>query len=308
MLTEGPRIVLALQIHDAELSALLHREPSLKHIKLREPLQATHHSFAATTASKWASSAKQDAGLRTTRIESASHPHQQELFAAYIKLEGIGVKIGEDRRGGHLDQDAINSHQETLLSWHNSYAEAVEEEEPDHLCLLSLWHWTYMNLLVDLDQLESAIGRDGPEAAQDAISYVANWVSTLNSPRCMMHAFLLQKQVQSLRFNQIPALHVPRILFSAAIAWYCYIKYGPGNDALDASVTVFNTDLPEFRVARSNLRQLSCITSLSWNQGALSCIKGATLCELGGLLQRMNEWGLAGTFAKIVARLIDNEI
>lgn len=164
-----------------------------------------------------------------------------------------------------------------------------------------------MNLLVDLDQLESSIGRDGPEAAQDSISYVLNWVSTPNSSRCMLHAFLIQKQVQSFRFDQVPALHVPSILFSAAVAWYCYIKYVPGNDALDSSVTVFDTSYPEFKAVTSSIRQLSSITSLSWKPGALSSIKAATLCELGGLLQRMNEWGLSGSFEKVVARLVDSE-
>lgn len=38
--------------------------------------------------------------------------------------------------------------------------------------MLMLWHWVYMSLLVDFDQLEKAIGRDGPEAAKTAIDYV----------------------------------------------------------------------------------------------------------------------------------------
>jgi hypothetical protein len=301
------RIVLALQIHDAELSALLHREPFLRNVKSRHPSHATYRSFEATTASNWAS-VRQDGGSDTITVDSPGQPHQRDLFTAYIKLQSVGLKIKEDRLQDQLDQHTSNAHHETLLSWHEFYSKSVEDEETDHLCLLSLWHWTYMTLLVDLDQLESAIGRDGPESAQEAASYVSNWVSTPESSRCMLHAFLLQKQVQSIHFNQIPAIHIPRILFSAAMAWDCYIKYGPGNDALNPEATMFDTSLPEFKAAGSRtLKQLSCITSLSWNQGALSCIKAATLCELGGLLGRITEWGLAGTFSKVVARLIDNE-
>ena len=261
----------------------------------------------APTALNWVYSLNQDAGLHTPISENAVPSHQSDLFTAYITLEGIGVKIAEDRRKGNLDRDAFNTYQKSLTSWHQSYSESVEEQDPDQLCLLPLWHWTYMNLLVDLDQLESAIGRDGPEAAQDSMSYVSDWISTPNSSRCMLHAFLIQKQVQSFRFDQVPALHVPRILFSTAVAWYCYIKYGPGNDALDSSVTVFDTSYPEFRAVTSSIRQLSSITSLSWKPGDLSSIKAATLCELGGLLRRMNEWGLAGSFEKVVARLVDSE-
>lgn len=271
-------------------------------------MHTTFRSFEAPTASNWISSARQEAESDTITIDSVAWPHPRDLFTAYIKLQTIGVKIGEDRLQESLDQDAFNTHQDALLRWHEHYAESVAEADPDHLCMLALWHWIYMHLLVDLDQLESAIGRDGPDVAQEAISYVSNWVLTPNSSRCMLHAFLLQKQVQSLHFNQIPALHIPRILFSAAITWYCYLKYGPGNDALDPSITMFDTNLPEFKAAGIKAcKQLSSITNLSWNQGALSCIKAATLCELGGVLHRINEWGSAGTFAKVVARLIDNE-
>ena len=279
----------------------------LRNVKSRLPPNATYRSFQATTASSWAS-AIQDGGSDTIAVNSASQLHQRDLFTAYIKLQALGLKIKEDRLQDQLDQDTINNHHESLLKWHELYSESVEEEQPDHLCLLALWHWTYITLLVDLDQLECAIGRDGPDAARDAASYVSDWVLTPNSSRCMLHAFLLQKQVQSLRFNQTPAIHVPRILFSAAIAWYCYIKHGPGNDALNAEASVFDTGVRELKAAGPKaLKQLACITNLSWNQGALSCIQAATLSELGGLLQRINEWGLAGTFAKVVARLIDND-
>lgn len=302
------RIVPALHLHDGELSALLHRGPCLKNIKSVRSAHATYRSFEATTALNWISSTRQEVESDTIIVNSNGQPHQCDLFTAYVKLQLIGVKIGEDRLQENLDQESFNAHQEALLRWHEYYAGSVEDEDLDRLCLLSLWHWTFMHLLVDLDQLESAIGRDGPDAAKEAISYVSNWVSTPNSSRCILHAFLLQKQIQALRFNQIPALHVPRILFSAAITWYCYINYGPGNDALDLSSTVFDTNLPEFKaVGPKTLQQLSSITSLSWNRGALSCIKAATLCELSGLLQRINEWGSAGSFAKVVARLIDYE-
>lgn len=84
-----PRIVLALKIHDAELSALLHRAPS----------------------------------------------RQSDLFTAYITLEDIGVKVAEDRRQGNLDRDAFNAYHESLISWHQSYSESVEEQDPDKLCV-----------------------------------------------------------------------------------------------------------------------------------------------------------------------------
>ena len=264
-------------------------------------------SFAATTAAKWVSTAKQEARSGTTRAGNVGPPYPRELFNAYVKLEGLGVMISEDRLRDRLDQAAFNTHQQGLLDWYELHAESLGEDQPDQLCLRGLWHWTYMALLVDLDQLETAIGRDGPGPARDAISYVTKWASTPNSSRCMLHAFFIQKQFQSFRFEDIPAIHAPRILFTAAIAWYCYIQYGRGNDAADLSVELFDASLPEFQVMGSNVGHLSHISSLSWSPGTTSSIKMATLCKLGRLLQRMTDWGLAGKFAEIVARLIDGE-
>ena len=216
--------------------------------------------------------------------------------------------IAESRQQELLGEATFNYHQEALLSWHESYAKYRGQEQPGQLCLISLWHWTYMTLLVDFDQLESAIGRDGPEAAQTAMTYVSTWASSPNSSRCMLHAFLIQKQMQCLGFDDVPAIHVPRILFSAAIAWHCFIYYGRSSEDFESSVRLFDTSMPEFGVLDSlSLKQLSYVTSLSWNQGARSTIRATTLCELAGLLQRMNQWGLAGKFAEIVARLIEGE-
>ena len=264
-------------------------------------------SFSATTASKWASTAKQHARSDPTRVENAGQSHPRDLFDAYVELEGLGVMITDDRLRDRLDQAAFDTHQQGLLSWYESCAESLGQKQPDQLCLKALWHWTYMNLLVDLDQLESAIGRDGPEAARDAVTYVTQWSSTPSSSRCMVHAFFIQKQFQSFRLEDIPAIHAPRILFTAAIAWYCYIQYGPGNDGANSLVDLFDANLPEFRIMGSDIGHLSHISNMSWSPSTTSSIKMATLCQLGGLLQRMTEWGLAGKFAMIVARLIDGE-
>lgn len=265
--------------------------------------------FLATTASNWASAAKQDDAVQATVAERVDHPHLGDFFTAYVKLEDIGVNIIEDRRQGRLDEAALSSYQQILQRWHKSYAECAGEEQPDQSCLIILWHWTYMTLLVDFDKLESAIGRDGPEAAHDAITYVLSWASTPNSSRCMLHAFLIQKQLQLFRFDHVPAIHVPRIAFSTAIAWHCYINHGGDNNALESSIRLSNTGMPELKVLGPDSQShLSYISSLRWSRGAMSSIKAATLCELGGLLRRMNEWGLAKKFAGIVACLIDGEL
>jgi hypothetical protein len=315
-----PRVSLALQIHDAELSALLHREPLLKHIIPENQWQASGRAFSASSASKWAHAVQEDARLHAARAEIFGKRQLGDTFTAYVRLEGLGVMIADDRRQGHLDQAAFDNYQKNLIGWHEAFISVAGPEQPGQLCLVALWHWTFMALLVDFDQLESAIGRDGLEAAEDAITYASTWASTPNASRCMLHAFLIQKQLQGLSFDDVPAIHTPRIVFSAAIAWHCFIRYRRGNDTFESSIGLLNTDWPEigvmgsvgiFAVTWKTQRQLasemSFITNLSWKQGAESSIRANTLCELGGLLQRMSQWGLAGKFSNTVTRLIEDE-
>jgi hypothetical protein len=137
-------MTLALQIHDAELSALLHRSPILKHSTSEQQSQAMPCSFAATTASKWASAPKQHAGSATNQVEIQGHPYPGDLFNAYVKLEGLGVMISDDRRRDRLDQATFKTYEHDLLGWYELYAESLVEDQPDQLCLVALWHWTYM--------------------------------------------------------------------------------------------------------------------------------------------------------------------
>lgn len=293
---------MGLQIHDAELTALQHNEPLLRHLASRKTQQSSTRVFSATTPSAWASAVRQEAAQRRSVIEDSIQP--LDPFTAYLKLEGLGVRIADYWHESYVHDADFTIPHKALLSWHEMYKQMQEKDRSDPLCLIALWHWTYMNLLVDFDQLERVIGRDGVEAADEAVGYIKKWISSPTSKRCVLHAFLLQKRVQCFYLNEVPALHVPRILFSAAIVWHCYIQYGPGNDVLSTS-TQFDTNFPEFLIlGRESQAQLSYITNLRWTNNEKSSIKAATLCEIGYLLQRMNQWGVARRFATIVACLI----
>ena len=270
-------------------------------------VQTSPRVFSARTASEWASAAADEAALSTPSTEQVPRRHPRDSFSGYVKLEGLGVSIADDWRQGRLDHIQFSTYEAALLNWHKSYADPRDEGQ-GHLCLMTLWHWTYMSLLVDFDQLERAIGRDGPDAAREGLGYVSKWVTTLSASRCVLHALLLQKQFQSFRFEDTPAVHVPKALFSAAIAWSCYIQYGPKNQHPGSSIAGLDKSLPEFSVlGRNAYEHLSYVTNLRWKKGITSSTKAATLCELGRMLERMKEWGLAGKFANIVARLVEAE-
>ncbi|PVH73612.1 hypothetical protein DL98DRAFT_606979, partial [Cadophora sp. DSE1049] len=300
------RVVLALHIHDAELSFLYHRDSLLKHRRSENETLETSLAFNATTARDWEACLKTE---QEPQVETGGLHRQRpvDTFALYVKLEAIGVLIADDRRQGCLET-TFTSYEESLLRWYNSFTRNQPADQHDELCLPPLWHWTFMNLLVDLDKIESSIGRDGPERGYQALEYVTTWASTKDAARCMMHAFMLQKRLEALKFDDSPAIHVPRITFAAAIVSYCFITYGPGNDPQNGPSNLFDTTAPEVRVLGVDIKQLAYISRLTWNRNAASSVTAATLCVLNGLLERMNVWGLASRFADIVARLIDGEV
>jgi hypothetical protein len=149
------------------------------------------------------------------------------------------------------------------------------------------------------------IGRDGSEAAESAAGYISYWVSSRNSTRCVLHAFLAQRQLQSLPFDHLPAIHVPRILFCAAVTWYCYLQYGPAQNIATTLLDDPDSHFSELgMLIQPAQKQLSDITQLSWRRGVKSDLKAVTLYQLGDSLQHIKYWGIARSFAKIVACLI----
>jgi len=263
------------------MSALWHNEPLLRSVASKPPLLSLDRIFSAGSALEWASIVQSEASLGNIGYSGHVQHERLESFSEYVILEGYGTSIAEDRLHGRLDDAAINSYQEALVQWHNIRSQDDNEEQPGQLCLLMLWHWVYMSLLVDFDQLEQAIGRDGPEAAKTAIDYVSTWVLSQNSTRCVLHALIPQKKCQSLRFDKVHALHVPRTLVCAAVAWYCYLQYGPTESA---TILFQNppSHFPEMDIlSPSSQRHISEITRLSWRHGEMSAVKAMKLCEIG---------------------------
>jgi hypothetical protein len=301
------RVCAGLRIHDGEMSALLRYKPLLRSVASKPPLLSSNRAFSASSAVEWASVLQTEASFGDMRYPRNDRQGEIESFSEYVILEGHGISIAEDRLHGRLDDTAINSYQEALIHWYSIHGQNDSEEQPGQICLLILWHWVYMSLLVDFDQLEQAIGRDGPEAAKRAIDYVSTWIPSPDSTRCVLHALLPQGQCQSLRFGKDHALHVPRTLFCAVVAWYCYLQYGP----TDSAALLFEnlpSHFPEVAIlVPTSQRHLSEITCLSWRQGEMFAVKAMTLCEIGESLQRISHWGIASEFAKIVARLIYND-
>ena len=311
-LTKGIRTALGVFIHDAEITALFHHEPFLRHRGKYIPLACSSEAFFAKSVDCWLRLMKRDANAEVTaplcshngatplpslrcHISSASCFHT--LFSAYAILEGIGAAICEDRIGDRFDHMSAKTYELDLVSWYETYGQSLKSES-DPLCLSILWHWIFMSNLVDLSRLELAVGKKGASRAASLAAYIHEWSSSIDSKRCLIHASLLQSQLENIPLRRVLAIHVPRCLFSAAITWAAHLHSG--------SLTIpplENLDFPELRLLGVNF-------SRHWNnvigarKGSLSTVKGNTLCKVADMLREISHWEIAGRFSRILAPLI----
>lgn len=309
---------MAIFVHDAEITALHHHEPFLRHRGNCVPLACRSDLFLATSVHRWACLIEEEASACSNSI-SCSHAgavrppllrHHlstasccNSVFTAYAILQGIGASICEHRIGDRHDQLSRGEHQADLISWYEIYGEAVKAEFDTQLIMI-LWHWTCMSNYVDLHRLELAVGKQGPVEASMQASYVHEWASSVDGSRCVMHAFLLQKNLDGLHSRRVVAMHVPRSLFSAAIIWSTYLD------------SLFGLPPSPVLEAPSNFEELKVIgidfthqwqNVIGFRNSTLSTVKASTLCTLADMLKQIGYWEIARKFSSILAPLIHGE-
>lgn len=158
-----------------------------------------------------------------------------------------------------------------------------------------------MSNYVDLHRLELAVGKQGLEQASSHASYVSTWANSVDAKRCVMHAFLLQKNLEELHSRRVVTMHVPRALFSAAIVWSTYL------DSLSGCPP---SVMPEDNFDFAELRLLDIDFTHQWadvigfGKGSLSAVKALTLCTLTDMLKRIGYWEISRKFSSILSPLI----
>jgi len=232
------------------------------------------------------------------------------MFTAYMLLEGISASICEDRIMGQLDHAASQRYERDLMSWYSRYHRAMVERS-DPLCLLVLWHAIWMSLLTDFRSLELAIGDEGSAAAASAVaSLMHRWPLVTDARRCLLHAFLLQKRLESVPMGRAKAIHVPRCLFSAAVAWAGFLACNnqDGHDTDNAMrgplwpSAESPTSWPEMQLMTSDVAD--CLESFGSQSGNLAFVKANTLCIIVDLLRQLGYWGIAQKFIHVLTPLI----
>ena len=140
-----------------------------------------------------------------------------------------------------------------------------------------------MNLLVNFNKLESALGRDGLHCVslEFDIAYAVNWSKSPAADRCILHAYAIQDELSHMRLNTEPALHVPHCAFLAGIAAYSCLRFrrpailarhAPHNPSVSSrSLTDFPESNKNGELERKQLFE-TIRSSLKMTEESCSCV------------------------------------
>lgn len=292
------RVELALNIHDAELAGLLHHDPLRRHRFSDYPHLESDLLFAAPTAIKWAALYQQ----RTTPgpyLDSFFwEAGLKSRFAAYSVLESVYADVTESRnkddREWHQEIYALS---DCLVGWWQTHMMYLQDDE-DPFGLPVLWHSIYMSLYVDMDLLEQAIGRNGNAAAMKASEEVQKWATSLDASKCLVHALLIQRYLERMRVSAEPAIHIPRALFSAALAWLCFNRIGHQQE-----IDLAAFEAPEIKLLGSKTA-LQEAQGQAFGDSAFADVNH--LHRLVDLLHRVGRWGITKTFATVLSAAMED--
>lgn len=325
MLTNN-RATLSLTIQDAELASLAHHQPNMRPGTNTLPVPYPIEAYAATDAKEWlrimqkhntARRCFKDLQDSLRRHEILTFP-EMSMYSLYVIIAEIASMAAEERISGTLYTPPSNTRFTNLLiTWHRSYSTVLKANHEDPFCIIIYWHALFIYISVDFNRLESAIGRDkttdadadcDADAEAENIQYARRWALSKASRRAIVHAFILQKELSARRLDQEPAIHVPRAVFQAAVALYCYLHFGRDVDTAGSS-SLGDGDGEEFPEIRMlGLKSTEVIFEINGFRRQRSApLKAITLCALYDLLQRIGHWEIARVFAKILGLLIHGE-
>ncbi|KAL2825361.1 hypothetical protein BDW59DRAFT_179915 [Aspergillus cavernicola] len=303
---EQNRIAAALHIHDVEMAELFVTDPYLRHSSPKRPFLCDDELWAATTAEEWSKlMTHRLTSLQAVDYDNAS-PKTTSRLHAYLELEGIAASILESRSlefGSDILQEPADYVTPTLIRFYMFHIKPYQKEY-DQFCLLALWHSIFISISTNIDYLELAIGKEGSRQANSPLitEYLRTWANSPNGQRAALHAALILSHLEQLPLATEPPIHVPRVIFRAAIAWYCYTKYQPTSEQSQQQTTRI-LQFPELKEMNVNCQKV-LFEAKGSRSGRSAMAESSTFCGLVDLLQRMGHWGLSMRLAGILRLLL----
>lgn len=277
-------LVAGLAILDSEFADLFLSEPYMRRPSLRSSI-SDDEIWTAPTAADWSRSLTRQL---SSHVRSDSMA-KQNSFKEYFALEEIAGSVCDARMSD--DYSALPSQQSVLEKFYcNNITQRSSSVGPDNFCLRALWHITFLSSLVDFDRLELAVGREGHEESQRHVCYARAWANSRDGCRCVVHAVLTFRCLESIPIAKEPPIHAPRSLHRAILVLYCYLQFKDIADHTDVTQNAF--DFPELNhagvICERILAEVNCPGM--WGPKPMH---SSMLCHFIELLRRLGHWGLA---------------
>lgn len=320
------RAALALRIHDAEIANMLHHETFLS-LKLKDmPTAASDAAFSAPTATEWAAIYTDISLDHITPLSDRSPSHSDNLPAfLHTRLTSIPTdhyftlsSVLSDAASSILNTEP--SHRfipsyttpfhHTLTTFYRTHLLVPSSSTTSSTTLLpSLriqWHHLFLLLHADADLLEKSIGRDGPHLASSDFTHIRDWANSPGATRCVVHALMIKKTLETFAVATEPAIHVPRAMFFSAICLFCYAKYsdsgGEGNVHQQQRQQL---RFPEFEMLDTDPSVL--VREVSRHERGHE-VRYSHVCGFIDLLRRIGHFGISGKFVSILSVLVGAEM
>lgn len=301
---------LGIFILDAELAKLHHHGPYLRPATERLPTISSDALFAARNANMWGElvhQQSQEPGGRTVlprSYQSVLGPMRERKlgggtsdFELCAMLESISAMSCEYHESFSTAPQFAQECQEMLIRWYETNRSTIGPGNAWAYPLMILWHSTFILLYSNLDVLERACGRDGPEAAQEAVGYARQWANSQDATRTLMHAVCIRRQFESMPIGSECPLHVPTCLYHCGIIWFCFGHFG--NSSNGAGV---ERNFPELDLIGVHANQ---IDATELGNSKLERNAANQVFRIIGLLQSIRHWKLSLSLASTLLALIE---
>ncbi|KAJ5936314.1 hypothetical protein N7454_005612 [Penicillium verhagenii] len=308
---EKNRLLAGIQVHDVEISELFLTDPYLRHSPGKLPPLSEDSVWDAKTVEDWSqriisdfpvSNARTHQNLRQPSERSSAHvtlsaPIPTKLgFHTYLELEGLAASAIETKDMN--DQMQRTSFENVLIDFHKLHIGPNREQTPDSYCLSVLWHSIFFSLYANINRLELVIGKEGFTEAQCHVEYVRSWATSPDGQCCALHAALILRELEKGNIGTEPPMHIPRIIFRAALIWFCYTRFGEG---IEESRQTFQ--FPAFQRIGVNCQKLLFEANGFKVQRPLAS-ESSTLSGLVDILSRAGHWGISQLMSSILNFLL----
>jgi hypothetical protein len=226
-------------------------------------------------------------------------------FGLYWKLENISGSISAAKM---LDSSPASSSRAemSLLGFHDTYLrhsidDATAADDPYSLEIL--WHSAFILISADLNRLELALGRHGYMESQLHLDHAKSWARSRNGARCAAHGALILRKSEALPLGSNVAIHVPRVLYWAALVWYCFLEF-----ARDQSTQLAYEDLQFEEFSRLGIKISDLLLREGWSESQQPTVMTSRILErIVDLLTRIGHWTISRKFASLMISLVHRD-